>query len=207
MTATAPVLPVVGSCESAARSSTEGSSSLNTVVQVTRPDDIFGTHTIPAGTGYRFVAADGGVFAYGAAFYGTPVFASTPAPAPAPGPTSTGIEASFSCNGSVSNGGVFSVEYWTKARPGLPEGEVGEVSLPWSATLALTPTDGYVVLFGGVYPAPGSTTFPSFSGTCTNTVTWPGGSVTQTSDGGYAQVCSDYPSSSAWVACPSGSDN
>ena len=43
-TATAPVLPVVGSCESLARSSAEGSSSLNTFVQVTSPDDVFGTH-------------------------------------------------------------------------------------------------------------------------------------------------------------------
>lgn len=46
VTATAPVLPVVGSRESAARSSTEGSSSLNPFVQVTRPDDVFGTGSI-----------------------------------------------------------------------------------------------------------------------------------------------------------------
>ncbi len=57
VTATSLVLPEVGSCESAARSSTEGSSSRNTFVQVTRPDDVFGTHTsidlYPRWTGTR----------------------------------------------------------------------------------------------------------------------------------------------------------
>ena len=165
----------------------------------------------PSGAGYRFVAADGGVFAYGAAFYGTPVFASAPAPTPAPGPTPSGIQASFNCTGSVSNG-TFFVASWTKARPGLVLNG-GYVSLPWSGTLALTPTDGFVVL--SAEPVPNSqTALPSWSGTCSTTVTWPGGSATQTGSFvpgemgiWYAKVCSNYPVDSGWVACPPGSDN
>ena len=48
-TAAEPVLPTVGSCVSAAGSSVEGSSSLNTFVQVKRTDDVFGTHRMGGG--------------------------------------------------------------------------------------------------------------------------------------------------------------
>ena len=123
---------------------------------------IVGMEASPAGSGYRFVAADGGIFAYGSQFYGTPTFASptspAPSPTPTPTPTSTGIQASFSCTGTApenSVGGAFNVGYWTKARPGLVETGVpdeGYVTLPWSATLALSPTDGYVVLGAQILP-------------------------------------------------------
>ena len=60
------------------------------------------------GSGYRFIAADGGVFTYGTSgFYGTPVFASPPAPAPVtPAPdahTDTWGRRSPSCSISLSN--------------------------------------------------------------------------------------------------------
>ena len=164
----------------------------------------------PSGTGYRFVAADGGVFAYGAAFYGTPVFASTPTPAPAPGSTPTGIEASFSCTGSAGSGASFFTAYWTKANPGLVDTTGAQVALPWSGA-ALSPTDGYVVLSGLFYPNNPSSFVPG-PVTCSTTVTWPGGSVTSTGSSAsgnpfYAQVCSDYPRDSGWVVCAPGSDN
>lgn len=171
-------------------------------------EPIVGMEASPSGIGYRFVAADGGVFAYGAAFYGTPVFASTPAPTPTPTPTpmTTGIQASFSCTGS-DPAGIFFVSYWTKANPGLVDTTGGHVALPWSGTLALSPTDGYVIL-GGLF----GHNFSGGSATCSTTVTWPGGSVTATGSSAtgnpfYAQVCSDYPHDSGWVACAPGSDN
>jgi hypothetical protein len=175
---------------------------------------IVGMEASPAGTGYRFVAADGGIFAYGSQFYGTPTFASPTTPVPPP--STTGIEASFSCSGTAppydGEGKGFTVSFWTKARPGLVETGVpnfGFVTLPWSATLDLSPTDGYVVL-GGLFWPDGVP--PGAFVTCSTTVTWPGGSVTQTAssaDGNpfYAQSCSDYPNDSGWVGCPSGSDN
>jgi hypothetical protein len=175
---------------------------------------IVGMEASPAGTGYRFVAADGGIFAYGSQFYGTPTFASPTTPVPPP--STTGIEASFSCSGTAppydGEGKGFTVSFWTKARPGLVETGVpnfGFVTLPWSATLDLSPTDGYVVL-GGLFWPDGVP--PGAFVTCSTTVTWPGGSVTQTAssaDGNpfYAQICSDYPNDSGWVGCPSGSDN
>jgi hypothetical protein len=46
-----PVLPTVGFCISAARSSVKSSSSLNMFVQVTRTDDVFDTHTLKNSTG------------------------------------------------------------------------------------------------------------------------------------------------------------
>lgn len=172
---------------------------------------IVGMEASPAGTGYRFVAADGGIFAYGSQFYGTPTFGSPTTPVPPP--TTTGIEASFSCTGNAPEDpeglGLF-VSYWTKANPGLGPLVGAYVTLPWSATLALSPTDGYVVLAAGYFPG---NTPPDASVTCTNTVTWPGGSVTQTAsstpgEGDFdTQTCSDYPNDSGWVACPVGSDN
>lgn len=57
------------------------------------------------GSGYRFVAADGGIFAYGSSqFYGTPAFAPPPVPpAPTPTPTPVGGGCGASCSISLTN--------------------------------------------------------------------------------------------------------
>ena len=51
VTATAPVLPVVGSCESDSQIIDGTFPSLNTFVQVTRSDDLLGTHTLQSTSG------------------------------------------------------------------------------------------------------------------------------------------------------------
>jgi hypothetical protein len=143
-----------------------------------------------ASSGYRFIAADGGVFSYGTQFYGTPIFALPPAP-PAPAPTPT-PGAFFSCTGSVPAGGV-DISYGTSS-----SNFAGANTVPWSNSLGYNPNVFYysvnAILLGG-----------GGSVTCTTTVTWPGGSVTQTGSavGAYeslnAEVCSDF--SGGWQAC------
>ena len=103
----------------------------------------------------------------------------------------------------VPSGG-FAVEYWTQANPPPITSPGIRPPLPWSATLALSPTDGYVMLAAEVVSANGRV---GGSATCSNTVTWPGGSVTATASSATsgpqfaAKVCSDYPADSGWKAC------
>ena len=67
---------------------------------------IGGMETSPSGSGYRFVAADGGVFDFGTSgFFGTPVFAAPPAPPPPPTTSSPSpTPKAASCTVTLSNG-------------------------------------------------------------------------------------------------------
>ncbi len=162
---------------------------------------IVGMEASPSGSGYRFIAADGGVFSYNSQFYGTPTFAAAPTPTPPtptppaptpPTPAPVGIQASFNCTGSTVEG--VSILYGTDTSQ-----YSGAMTLPWSNTLALPSTAEYTYVTAQLQ-GDGSVT-------CTTTVTWSGGSTTQTGNavGGYniatAEVCSDEPLDSGWTAC------
>jgi hypothetical protein len=161
---------------------------------------IVGMEANAKGSGYRFIAEDGGVFSYGSSqFYGTPVFAAPPAPpqppapAPAPAPAPTGIHAAFSCTGSAPEG--VDITYGTDT-----SNYAGGMTVPWSTTITLPSNALYAAVDAQLQGPDGSIT-------CNTTVTWPGGSVTQTGNavGDYniasAEVCSDYPLDSGWETC------
>jgi hypothetical protein len=149
------------------------------------------------GGGYWFVGTDGGIFAFNAPFYGSavapPPTPSPPSPPPSSPPPPQGIQASFSCSGSAPEG--VEITYSTDT-----SNYSGGSTVPWSATLAVPASALYVAIDAQLQGPDGSIT-------CSLTVTWPGGSATQSGNavGNYniasAEICSDAPFDSGWTAC------
>ena len=160
---------------------------------ITLNEPIVGMESNATGSGYRFIAADGGVFDFGTSgFDGTPIFAPPPPPPapPPPPPATPGPGATFSCTGSTPVG--VDITYGTDS-----SNYSGASTVPWQATL---PFDSNALYYDVTAQLNGSG-----SVTCTTTVKWSGGSVTQTGTavGDYniliAEICSNF--SGGWQPC------